>query len=105
MLLGFGTESMQPMITLGEYAAFVSGMVFSFSVAFNLPVFVALLAKFGVVDAPFLKKYRRHCYVGLFVLAAVLTPSPDALSMLMLGVPLVFLYEVSIFAAALIRKP
>jgi len=103
-LLGFDTGYIEPMITLGEYVSFVSGMVLSFSVAFNLPIFVAILARMGLVDAPFLVKYRRHCYVGLFVLAAILTPSPDVLSMLMLGIPLIVLYEASVIAARLIRK-
>lgn len=104
LLLNFGTPSMEPMITLGEYVGFVSGMVFSFAIAFDLPVFVAILAKLGIVNATFLRKYRRHCYVALFVAAAILTPSPDALSMLMLGIPLLLLYEASIFAAVFIRK-
>lgn len=106
-LLGFQTEELRAMISLEEYVKFSVGMVLAFSVAFNLPVIVSALTWAGAVDATFLRSYRRHAYVALAVIAAIITPSPDAISMLMLAVPLIVLYEVSILVSALIgkRKP
>lgn len=103
-LLGFSTDYMQPMITVDRYLSFVMNTVLGFGIAFNLPVLVGGLAYFGLVDAAFLKKYRKHMTVVIFIAAAVLTPSPDILSQVLLGLPLMLLYEASIWVAAFVRR-
>jgi len=80
----------------------VMKLIFAFGVAFELPVVITLLAKVGIVSSAALRKFRRFAYVGMFALAALITP-PDAISMMSLAVPLVLLYEVSIVSARLVE--
>ena len=78
-------------------------LIFAFGIAFQLPVLLTLLAKVGIVSSRGLKKMRRYAYVGMFVVAAILTP-PDVITQTGLAVPLILLYEVSILAAGLVEK-
>ena len=90
---------------VGEYLDLVMKLIFAFGIAFQLPVLLTLLAKVGIVSSRSLKKMRRYAYVGMFVVAAVLTP-PDVITQCGLAIPLIVLYEVSIFAARLVEtKP
>ena len=78
-------------------------LIFAFGIAFQLPVLLTLLAKVGIISSKSLKKMRRYAYVGMFVVAAILTP-PDIITQCGLAIPLIGLYEVSIFAAKLVEK-
>jgi sec-independent protein translocase protein TatC len=100
-LLGFGTESLEPMIAIGRYVSFVGWMTISFGLVFELPVVTFLLGRLGVVDAPMLRKGRRYAIVGILIVAAVATPSPDMFSQLMLAGPLYLLYELSVALVAI----
>ena len=82
---------------VGNYLSFVTRFLFGFGVAFLLPVLLMLLERAGLVTRLQLKKGRRYAIVVAFVIAAVLTP-PDVVSQLLLAVPLVLLYEVSLVA-------
>jgi sec-independent protein translocase protein TatC len=62
------------------------------------------LAKLGIVNAKMLSKQRRYAILIIFIVAAILTPSPDALSQILMAIPLMFLYEVSIFVARFAAK-
>jgi sec-independent protein translocase protein TatC len=100
-LLGFGTERLEPMIAIERYISFVGWMVISFGLVFELPVVTYILGRLGVVDAPMLRKGRRYAVVGILVVAAVATPSPDVFSQLMLAGPLYLLYELSVALVAI----
>ncbi|MGI4811159.1 MAG: twin-arginine translocase subunit TatC [Janthinobacterium lividum] len=90
---------------VSEYLSLVMKLIFAFGIAFQLPVLLSLLAKVGIVSSAGLKKYRRYAYVGMFVIAAVLTP-PDVITQTGLAVPLILLYEVSIQCARILEpKP
>ena len=90
---------------VGEYLDLVMKLIMAFGVAFQLPVLLTLLAKVGIISSRALKKQRRYAYVGMFVIAAVLTP-PDVITQCGLAIPLIGLYEVSIFCARLVEpKP
>lgn len=97
-LLGYQSANLKPMIGITQYMGFMSSMVLSFGIAFELPLAVLALVRLGWVGARSLTQYRRHVWVVMAILAAVLTP-PDAISMLMLLVPLVGLYELSVWIA------
>ena len=83
---------------VSEYLGLVMKLIFAFGIAFQLPVGLTLLAKVGIISAAGLKKYRRYSYVGMFIVAAVLTP-PDVISQLGLAIPLIALYELSVVLA------
>lgn len=83
---------------VSEYLGLVMKLIFAFGIAFQLPVGLTLLAKVGIIDSAGLKKYRRYSYVGMFIVAAVLTP-PDVISQLGLAIPLIALYELSVVMA------
>jgi sec-independent protein translocase protein TatC len=83
--------------------SFVMTLIFAFGLTFQLPVLLTLLGKVGIVSSNGLREMRRYAIVGLFAVAAVFTP-PDAISMLALAVPLVILYEISIFCVKMIEN-
>lgn len=88
---------------VSEYLDLVMTLIVAFGLTFQLPVLLSLLGKVGIVTSAGLKNMRRFAIVGLFAVAAVFTP-PDAVSMLSLAVPLVLLYEVSIFSVKIIER-
>jgi len=87
---------------VSEYLSLVMKLIFAFGIAFELPVLLTLCAKVGLVSSRSLAKYRRYAYVGCFVVAAILTP-PDVITQSGLALPLIILYEISIFAARLVE--
>jgi sec-independent protein translocase protein TatC len=75
-----------------------------FGVSFELPIFIFFLTKLGIVNAKMLSQQRRYAILIIFIVAAILTPSPDALSQVLMAIPLMFLYEISIFVSRFAGK-
>lgn len=88
---------------VSDYLDLVMTLIVAFGLTFQLPVLLSLLGKVGIVSSAGLKSMRRFAIVGLFAVAAIFTP-PDAVSMLSLAVPLVLLYEISIFCVKMIER-
>ncbi|MCR9177284.1 MAG: twin-arginine translocase subunit TatC [Alphaproteobacteria bacterium] len=88
---------------VGEYLSLVMRLIFAFGVAFELPVLLVLLARVGLTTAAGLASKRRYAIVIAFVAAAILTP-PDVISQVLLAVPIIVLYEISIICARFIEK-
>ena len=98
-LLGWGGERYQQIIVSDKYLAFVTRFLLAFGIVFEFPAATYVGAKLELVDAPLLKRYRRHAIVANFILAAALTPGQDPLSMILMAVPMVVMYELSIIIA------
>ena len=88
---------------MGEYLSLMMRFIFAFGLAFQLPVVLGLLAKVGIVTYLSLKKFRKYAIVIAFLAAAFLTP-PDPFSQISLALPIIFLYEISIYIAKIIQK-
>jgi sec-independent protein translocase protein TatC len=95
---GGGGVPIELLPKVGEYLDLVMKLIFAFGITFQLPVALTLLAKVGITSSAQLKKFRRYAYVGMFVIAAILAP-PDVITQTGLALPLIALYEISIFSA------
>jgi sec-independent protein translocase protein TatC len=108
--MGFGVllrryEAIQvrPAIRVGEYLSFASELMLAFGVVFELPVVAYFLTRIGLIDHSFLIRHFRYAVVVIFIIAAILTP-PDLVAQVLLTVPLMLLYGVSIGVAYMARK-
>ena len=88
---------------VNEYLSLIMKLIFAFGLSFQLPVILSLLARIGIVDSQFLKDRRKYVVVMIFAAAAILTP-PDPVTQIGLAIPLLILYELSIFSVKFIEK-
>ena len=99
----FGTyqisKNIENIFTISSYMSTIISTVFYSGLLFLLPVIAFILGKMGVVTADFLRKYRKHSIVGVLIIAAVITP-PDLISQIIVAIPIVLLYEISIIVVA-----
>ncbi len=85
---------------MSEYFSLSLRLLIAFGIVFELPVFMVFLAKVGVVDSPILRKNRKYALLASFVVAAIVTPTPDVVNQLLMAGPLIVLYEISIVAVS-----
>lgn len=97
-----GNTIAKPMLSLDKYVGFLFGFVIPFGIAFLLPLVMYLMTKSGITSVQMLSSRRKYVVLGVFILAAVLTP-PDIISQIALGIPLCLLYEAGILAARMIK--
>jgi sec-independent protein translocase protein TatC len=101
--LGFASETIRPLPSMREYLGFASKLLLAFGIVFELPLIITFLAKLGMVSVSFLKKNRKYAILLFFVGAAILTP-PDVVTQIMMALPLILLYEISIIGARIFGK-
>ena len=101
--LGFATDTIRPLPSMKEYLAFSAKLLLAFGLVFELPLVITFLAKLGIVSVDFLKKNRKYALLLFFVFAAILTP-PDVVTQIMMALPLMILYEISIIGAKIFGK-
>jgi sec-independent protein translocase protein TatC len=105
-LLGYARAGLKPMITIQNHIDFLLKFTLAFGLVFELPLALTLLARMGVVTARTLARHRKYAILGAFVVAAILTPTPDAFNQALMAGPLIVLYEVGIVAARIFgRRP
>ena len=103
LLLNWDPERFDQIITSDEYLAFVTRFLLAFGIVFELPAATYVGARLGLVNAPLLRQYRRHAIVANAVLAAALTPTPDVFSMVLMAIPMILMYELSVLIAAYVN--
>ena len=103
-LSSFGSSIINNNIAVDEYFSFIISTMLAAGIVFELPMVSFFLSKIGILKPEFMRKYRKHAVVLILIVAAILTPSPDITSQLLLGIPLVILYEISILICKFSQK-
>ena len=103
-LIGYETDYMIPYISIGKYINFCGGLILAFGLSFELPLVMLVLGRIGIINSYMLSKYRKYAILVIAIVSAIITPTPDAYSMMLMTVPLVILYEVSIILVKLFGK-
>ena len=104
VLFSFQTEAISPFITYDAWFGFVLQVVLALGISFELPLVMIILSWLGVIGPGELHRFRRYAVVCAFIAGAVLSPGADLLSMLMMTVPLLFLYEVGVAGSAIVHR-
>jgi sec-independent protein translocase protein TatC len=94
------SETIANQFDIGSYISLLATLTLACGIAFQLPVAIFVLTKIGVIGPKFMRTYRKHAIVVILIVAAIITPSPDMTSQILVAIPLYLLYEVSIFISA-----
>jgi sec-independent protein translocase protein TatC len=103
-LLGYATDFIKPMPSMKEYLSFSIKFLLAFGLVFEFPVVLVLLARIGIIDAKMLARQRKYAILLIFIFAAAVTPSPDLISQVLMALPLMGLYELSILLSKIFGK-
>lgn len=103
-LVGYNNDYLTSLPAVSEYFSLSIRLLIAFGVIFEMPIFMVFLAKVGVVDVSFLNRNRKYAILINFVIAAILTPTPDIVNQLMMAGPLIVLYEISVVAVWLFGR-
>ena len=103
-LIGLGSESLVPLLTVDRYFNFLIFLVLGFGLSFEFPLVMIFLAAARVISTVQMRKWRRYAYFGALVFAAVITPTQDPYTMLLMGIPLILFYEGAILVARLFKR-
>jgi len=103
-LLTFGSEIATPQIKIGNYISIVTRLLLAIGLAFEMPVITTFLARLGILKPKWLSDRRRTAIIIAFVLAAIITPTFDPINQSLVAIPLIILYEMSIWLAKLVQK-
>jgi len=103
-LLGYQSDHIKPMISVGKYVSFCTVFIFGFGLTFELPLILALLSYIKVVNIAFLTRNRRYAILFIAIVAAVTTPTPDVFNMALMGGPLYILFEIGVILVKIIER-
>ncbi|MDQ6733684.1 MAG: twin-arginine translocase subunit TatC [Nitrospirota bacterium] len=104
-LISYGVNAgFIPQISIAQYVGFALWFLLVFGLIFEVPLAITLMAKLGWVNAPILKRYRKWAFLGAFLVAAILTPTPDPFNQCLMAVPMYIFYEVGIISAGIFGK-
>lgn len=104
-LISYGVNAgFLPQLSIAQYVGFALWFLLIFGLIFEVPLAITLMAKLGWVDAPFLKRYRKWAFLGAFLVAAILTPTPDPFNQCLMALPMYVFYEVGIISAGFFRR-
>lgn len=103
-LVGYNNEFLTSLPAVSEYFSLATRLLLAFGVIFEMPIFMVFLAKTGLIDVGFLNRNRKYAILLDFVVAAILTPTPDVVNQMMMAVPLMVLYEISVVAVWLFGR-
>jgi len=101
---GFGTPLIKNNIAVQDYISFVMGTLLTSGLVFELPFISYILSQIGLLTPAFMRFYRKHAIVTLLVIAAIVTPSTDMVTQLVIGVPMILLYEISIWISGYVNR-
>ena len=93
--IGFGTDELQPLFSIGQYIDFVIAFILPFGITFELPLILIALGVIGILSSARLRQYRKMFILVAFVVGAAISPTPDMLSQTMIAGPMILLYEIS----------
>ena len=97
-LVGYNNDFLTSLPNVSEYFSLALRLLIAFGIIFEMPVFMVFLAKVGLVNVGFLNRNRKYSILINFILAAILTPTPDVVNQVLMAVPLMILYEISVVA-------
>ena len=100
----FGTTAIENNFAIDEYFSIIISVMLAAGFIFELPMLSFFLSKIGILTPNFMRKYRKHAIVAILIVAAILTPGTDPLAQILLAIPLVLLYEISIFVSKFSQK-
>lgn len=98
------SPDVQNLIALDSYISTVTILTLASGVVFELPVLIYFFSKLGLITPAFMRKYRKHAFIIILVVAAIITPTPDISGQILVTLPLLFLYEISIFVSAAVLR-
>ncbi len=102
-LLGFQSENMEAVISVGRFVNFVVLFIIAFGIIFELPVFMIFCSQVGLISRRTFEKNRRFAILGIAIMSALLTPTPDVVNMALMGGPLYLLYEIGILVIRIFK--
>ncbi len=103
-LISFGSDIATPQIKIGNYISIVTGLLLAIGLVFEMPVVTTFLARLGIITPKWLANKRKPAIIFAFILAAILTPTVDPINQSLVAIPLIILYEISIWLAKLVQR-
>jgi sec-independent protein translocase protein TatC len=103
-LVGYNNDYLTSLPGVSEYFSLATRLLLAFGAIFEMPILMVFLAKIGLVNVSFLNRNRKYAILINFIIAAILTPTPDVVNQMMMGIPLMILYEISVVAVWLFGR-